>query len=126
MQALSIDIEGTVCLTDLDDSNVLRALYDCIGCSMVDVVRLQPDLDMWVDDEGLIVSDPQINKVATIIAHSLGYNAQAYCGKVVFTGGADEEGNTLPISEFRCAQITKWAHRIREMIDEHETKEDGS
>lgn len=79
-------------------SSVLQALYEQIGCAAVDVVRLSPDTDMWVDDEGLLTARPRINQLASYIATRFGRPFQLYVGTVVFTGGADKAGYTLPLS----------------------------
>jgi hypothetical protein len=80
-------------------SNVLQALYELIGCSSVDVVRLTPEIDMWVDDEGLVKAHPpRINQVASYIATRFGFPFQLYAGTAVFSGGADKAGYTLPLS----------------------------
>jgi hypothetical protein len=80
-------------------SSVLQALYEQIGCSSVDVVRLSPDTDMWVDDEGLLTARPRINQLSSYIATRFGYPFQLYAGTAVFTGGADQAGYTLPLSQ---------------------------
>jgi hypothetical protein len=80
-------------------SSVLQALYEQIGCAAVDVVRLAPDTDMWVDDEGLLRARPRINQLASYIATRFGRPFQLYAGTVVFTGGADQACYTLPLSQ---------------------------
>ena len=113
LSAVTISPDGTTCLMDLGD-NALKGLYLAIECSTVDVVQLTPDLHMWVDDEGMLKEEPEVNLVATVIADSLGRGTQPYYGTVVFTGGADEEGETQPISADLAAMLAKWAARIIE------------
>ena len=38
----------------------LRFMYEEIGCSTVDMVALTPTVDVWVDDEGMYNSQPNI------------------------------------------------------------------
>jgi hypothetical protein len=81
-------------------SNVLQALYELIGCSSVDVLRLTPEIDMWVDDEGLLQAHPpRINQLASYIATRLGFPFQLYAGTAVFSGGVDEAGYTWSLSK---------------------------
>ena len=65
----------------------LHTLYREIGCGSVDLVRLTPQLDMWLDDEGMYTQD--LNVLATFMARRLGWTQQPYFGPVVITGGAD-------------------------------------
>lgn len=81
----------------LDPTNVLADLYRMIGCRTVDVVALDDDLDMWLDNEGAYTAAP--NPAATAIAQTFGFIWQPYFGTAVFTGGADKDGNTLPLTE---------------------------
>lgn len=60
------------------------AIRSAIGCRWFDVVRLTRELDMWVDDEGAIQADAQINLMATAIARAHGAIWQPLCGVVVF------------------------------------------
>lgn len=50
------------------------------------------DYDMWVHDEGLILDLP-LNVFATHLS------GQGIHGPAVLTGGADNEGNTLPLDQ---------------------------
>lgn len=81
-------------------SNVLQALYELIGCSSVDVVRLTPEIDMWVDDEGLLrTHTPRINQLASYIATRFGFAFQLYAGTAVFSGGVDKGGYTRSVGQ---------------------------
>ena len=73
---------------------VMRAV---IRCDRYDLVALTTRLDMWIDDEG-IYNHP-VNKLATLLARRHGFNWQPYHGPVLLTGGADEDGDTLPLNE---------------------------
>ena len=74
-------------------SNLFRAVtIDVEGNALHEKVT------MWVNDEGIVKGMP-MNIVATSIARGFGFTHQAYFGPVVFTGGGDEEGETLGLSE---------------------------
>lgn len=72
---------------------VMRAV---IRCDLYDVVALTTRLDMWIDDEG-IYRHP-VNKLATLLAVRHGFAWQLYHGPVLLTGGADKDGETLPLT----------------------------
>ena len=70
-----------------EEVNDYTDYYKLIGCSTFDVVRLD-GADIFLDDEGLLVSGNYGRMVE-------GYPEQLF-GNLVFTGGADDEGETLP------------------------------
>jgi hypothetical protein len=93
--ALTITEDGTATIVEFPtDGDSLSFLQHHVGGN-VDVVSLSSYLDMWVGDESLFTHGP--NAVATAIAHTFGFDAQLYHGPVVFTGGVDDDGNTLPL-----------------------------
>lgn len=86
---------------------VLDAGHDCLSHlqeaveGLVDCVALAPHVDLWVNDEGLYRCEP--NPVVTVMAHALSGRdlSQPLFGPAVFTGGVDDEGETLGLSEER-------------------------
>lgn len=100
IRALKIHTDGVVTTIDLahaEDRGSLDDLYRHIECRSVDVVRLAPNANMWLDDEGAY--NAPINEVATALARMYGMNYQPYYyGTAIITGGADEVGETLGLS----------------------------
>lgn len=74
---------------------VMRA---ALRCSLIDVVALTDRWDMWLDDEGIYNHHDAPNPVATALAQRFGHTHQRYHGPVLITGGADDEGDTLPLT----------------------------
>lgn len=72
---------------------VMRAV---IRCDLYDLVALTTRLDMWIDEEGLYRHP--VNELATALAARHGFNHQPYHGPALLTGGADEDGETLPLN----------------------------
>lgn len=60
-----------------------------LECRYFDVVQLSKDIDIYIDDEGLMVENPHITRVK-------GY-FQPLAGKLIFTGGIDGRGNTTEL-----------------------------
>lgn len=81
-------------LPDDPDRN-LTTLCRVLGCSAVDAVELSATLGMWVDDHA--PERRPVNRIATTIAATYGYRRQNYYGPVLFTGGVDEDGDTMPL-----------------------------
>ncbi|WP_458682269.1 DUF3846 domain-containing protein [Prescottella equi] len=80
------------------DGSHLADLREAIDCRYVDVIRLDRRLDMWIDDEGLLVEDPKDNVIASLIAQ-LGFLRPIgpIKGTVVLTGGADDDGDIVSV-----------------------------
>jgi len=80
------------------DKDCLAHLQEVVG-GLVDCVGLTPTADLWVNDEGLYLCEP--NPVASVLAHVMADRdlAQPLFGPAVFTGGVDEDGGTLGLSE---------------------------
>ncbi|MCX5046226.1 DUF3846 domain-containing protein [Aldersonia sp. NBC_00410] len=84
-------------LARVDGQGCAAAIRAELGCRWFDVVALTPVLDMWLDDEGLCVSEPVVNEVATRIAHAYGRRSQPYFGPVLFVSH-DGEGETVSLT----------------------------
>ncbi|MFE6461973.1 DUF3846 domain-containing protein [Streptomyces cinereoruber] len=97
--ALLITPEGEVTPVSLpaDSGDRLTLMYSLMRCDQVDVVALTDRLDMWLDDNGLYTQP--VNPIATLLARRFGWTYQTYHGPVLLTGGADEEGETLPLNK---------------------------
>ena len=50
------------------DGELLPALYEAIGCRLVEAVRLSGSLTMWLDEEGMYADPAVVNVPATRIA----------------------------------------------------------
>lgn len=107
-RALVLDTDGGLREVILPADSHLQAMYTAIGCQFVDVVAIAPDLDMWVDDNGYGVEP--VNVAATQLKDLLVGHTQMYYGAALFTGGIDEDGETLGLSEERA----QW---VREGLD---------
>lgn len=70
------------------------------------------DLSMWCNDEGLL-NGAAWNPVATLLAISFGVRVRLH-GPVVFTGGADAEGATLPLTDRQLFVLAVACDSIRE------------
>ncbi|QJW38696.1 DUF3846 domain-containing protein [Cellulosimicrobium protaetiae] len=93
---------------------LLSHLQSAVG-GFVDVVRLGPNLDMWVNDDGFALELPR-NVAATGIAWHYGFRHQIYVGPAVFTGGVDEEGESLPLAPVSAAALVEMAGKVLQGI----------
>ena len=137
--AVLLRTDGTTERIDIGSTDLaaLNALYGAIGCSTVDAIQLAPNLHLWVDDEALLGSDlltpaglvegeektgPVANRYAGAIVHAVTQSvlAQELYGHVVFTAGADADGNTLGLSSDFATTLEGWVERIRPLLEDGE------
>lgn len=81
----------------LDPDDIAGQLARLIDCDIFDVVHLEDGIDVFVDDEGLLVERPVLNLALTVIAHALGTPAVLF-GTGVVLGGDDDTGDTLGLT----------------------------
>lgn len=64
-----VSVDGSVTrLTKFENKELsLKDMYATIGCQMIEHVGLKKGVDMWVDEEGLLISNPIMNHKATAL-----------------------------------------------------------
>lgn len=98
MRALVMDLSEVVETSVINiyetDIKSYKDYYRHLNCDLFDVVMVEWDgeeISIYVDDEGMLKSG------------NLGCDVEGYpqplFGNLVFTGGVDEEGDTLPFPE---------------------------
>lgn len=100
---LRFDDEARISSVRWNHGEALPALQKAVG-GCVDVVSLTPGIDMWLNDEGMMLTD--INGPATRLARLHGYRHQPYWGPVVITG--HRQGETIGLSAAARAWLTGW------------------
>ncbi|MGW4718287.1 DUF3846 domain-containing protein [Nocardia sp. NPDC004260] len=101
--SLVIQPDGEVYRINLNPGRShLTQMYEHLDCSLVDVVRLDDGLDMWLDDEGMY--NHEINPLATLIAHLYGHVHQPYWGPVLICS-VDSEGESVDMDDATAAAL---------------------
>ncbi len=85
---LVIDDDGTVYKVKPGE-NSLKDLQALV-MGLIELVRISPKVDGWVNEEGLIAGDFVYNFLGSHVC------GRELVGPVVFTS-SDEEGNTMPV-----------------------------
>lgn len=94
--AIKMDEQGELSDLDLDaPEGVLEVLQTAVE-GYIERVQLAK-VDMWVNEEGLYTLAHRHNPYASA-AMKMVYGQGYINGAVVFTGGVDEEGDTLGLS----------------------------
>jgi hypothetical protein len=96
--ALKVTPKGEVTELDLNAGNELSILQEAVD-GLIQPVDFA-GFTMWVNEEGLLRNDLEHNFAL------MAFYQTPIMGNAVFTGGVDDEGNTLPLSE-RSAELVK-------------------
>jgi len=71
---------------------------------MIELVSINEDIDMWLNEEGKIIGlEPNI--VATMLFYKAFSQFDIVMGDVIITGGSDDEGNTVGLSDASIIDI---------------------
>lgn len=111
--ALRINTDFTTEVLDLS-TNEYNQLRDAVG-GLIQPVDLKPDLTVWLNEEGKLISLP-INLVGTHMWERTYGQTDILVGDIVFTGNSDEEGETLPLSNAWLVQLQEFAARLRKSV----------
>lgn len=118
--ALLVRTDGTTEEFDLYASgDPLEILRRKIGCEYVDAIRLGPFSYVWVDeDPWLAAPNPPENDYAVplVIAATHSVLGRYLYGNVVFTGGADENGDTVGLTAGQLAHLNQSLAEVRDVI----------
>jgi hypothetical protein len=102
-KAVVITTEGTKSVVTFTIGNSYKILSDTVE-GMIECVRLSENEDLWCNENGIAEGKP-LNLIASAI-YSETFNAgNPILGNVIITGGADDEGETLGLSD---ELIEKW------------------
>lgn len=103
VDVVRLDVDSSVSIESAEPGQTLEMLQRAVG-GWVDVVRLGAGIDMWVNDEGLWVLDP--NPVASAVLAHLG-GQQVIAGPVVFAAST-EAGETVSLSADQVETLCEW------------------
>jgi hypothetical protein len=109
IKALRVRADGSLQRVDLEagaEGDHLQSMYREIGCNLVDCVGLRADLDLWLDDEGKLKDNWEVNLAASALLQRHGI-PDLVAGTALLTGGADEEGYTLGISDETASDVER-------------------
>ena len=99
--ALAVDAKGVITEVGLG----LKSLQEAVG-GLIQPIDIAEDLTMWVNEEFMLFNEPQPNFTASGFFSFVG-GTYAIHGTVVFTGGTDPEGKTLPLTQDNADSIRR-------------------
>ena len=102
IRSIKITPTETITTQDLPADSIGTSICAAIGCSMFDVVGLADDIDLFVDDEGLI-NGSTLNLPATVLAHRLGSPTVIFGTAIAVSVTPD--GETVGLTDAQLARI---------------------
>jgi hypothetical protein len=110
-KAVVITTEGTKSVVTFTIGDSYKILSDTVE-GMIECVRLSENEDMWCNENGIAEGRP-LNMTASAI-YSETFNAgNPILGNVIITGGADDQGETLGLSD---ELIEKWMAYSKQVV----------
>lgn len=102
-KAVIIETSGHKKVVEFDNDTSYKTLSDAVG-GMIELVRLDEKTDLWCNENG-IAEGLSLNMIGSAI-YSETFNAgNPILGNIVITGGSDEEGHTLGLTD---EQVAYW------------------
>lgn len=116
VRMLALSVSGELMEVVAHPEEILKALYVAIGCDLVDRVELAAGLDMWLDDEGLCVADPEVNPFATALGYLLAGTEQPFAGVAVLAG--ERDGDTVSLTAAQRELVSDLVGRLVQLTGE--------
>jgi len=112
--ALVVKAELTAELIDIAEQELSKLQSAVDG--LIQPIEVGENIVMWVNEEGLFRDDLDINYLATAIYREMYDPVPPIMGDIVFTGGADENGNTKSLEQADIAELTEITRRAKESL----------
>jgi hypothetical protein len=94
-KVISIRTDNTVEITEVE-SIEYETLSTAVN-GMIELVSISEDIDMWLNEEGKLIGlEP--NVIATMLFYKAFSKFDLVMGNVIITGGSDDEGKTIGLS----------------------------
>jgi hypothetical protein len=113
MYAIKVGTDDTIERLDFDTSDTLKVLQTAVGGYIEHIGLPFVNLDAWGNDEAAIVAEPEVNDIGSVALNQLAGWPTEFYGTLVFTGGADDEGNTLGLPEEQADDLQGYLEQIK-------------
>ena len=100
-------------VVDFDESKSYETIKEAIGGGTIQCITLQSlGVDMWIDDNGKLINDPQINAFGSALWVDSYDLTDIIVGDIIITGGVDDEGKTLGLTDEQVVSVLKAASDV--------------
>lgn len=114
-KAVVVKPDGTAEVIQFSTETALKTLQTAVD-GYIEAVYLDPDVTMWVNEEGLFRPDLASNFLGATLYQEIFKIPNPINGTVVFTGGADHEGNTVSLDEDNVVSVLEMAALAKEYL----------
>ena len=111
--ALQIKTDGTLAELDLSQ-NSLETLQQAVE-GLVQAIDIAEDLTMWCNEEGKMIGLPH-NPFGQAFWEKMYGRTDYIVGDIVLTGGADNEGETIGLTDEQITEIAKVVASVNDFI----------
>ncbi len=113
-RSIRITTAGEVTELDLS-TNALAQLQEAVG-GLVQAIDLTERLTLWCNEEGKLLEQAHNPYAQYFWDKTFGAYTDYMVGDVVFTGGTDDSGNTLGLTDEQVDWVLYFAGRVREFV----------
>ena len=114
-KALHIKTTGEVIELDIT-ADSLTTLQTAVG-GWVQAIDIASDLSMWCNEEGKLISLPHNPFAQFMWDKAFGAHTDYIVGDIVLTGGTDEEGATLGLTDEQTAIVRGIVAKVRQFVE---------
>lgn len=114
-KALHIKTTGEVIELDIT-ADSLTTLQTAVG-GWVQAIDIASDLTMWCNEEGKLISLPHNPFAQFMWDKAFGAHTDYIVGDIVLTGGTDEEGATLGLTDEQTAIVRGIVAKVRQFVE---------
>ena len=111
--AMVITTLGSVSLVNLETQS-LETLQDAVG-GYVQAIDLGDQVTMWCNEEGKMIGLPH-NPFGQAFWEKMYGRTDYIVGDIVLTGGADNEGETIGLTDEQITEIAKVVASVNDFI----------
>jgi len=104
--AITATATTAIDVVEFDESTSYETIKEAIGGGTIQCIHI-PSLgvDMWIDDEGKLVEDPEFNTFGTTLWINEYGLTDVIVGDIIITGGVDDEGKTLGMTKEQVREV---------------------
>lgn len=114
-RALQVKTTGEVTELDLEP-DTLATLQAGVG-GYIEAIDLANDLTMWCNEEGKLHGLPHNPFAQFMWDKAYGIHTDYIVGDIVLTGGSDEDGETLGLSEEQVKIVKQIIVKVRQIVE---------
>jgi hypothetical protein len=106
VKALHIKTTGQVKVVSFENDTCYKTLSDGVG-GLIECVALSERMDLWCNEEGKNTGLP-LNQLATRLFQEAHGRIDYIAGDAVITGGIDDDGNSLGLTDEQIHEVTSY------------------